>query len=108
MAPAFYGTPFAPLVAMTVTQHVVRWGGAKLSRRMSRSLPWVGGAIALITVASTIRRKGVLSGSLDAGLNAIPLVGAAKNVIEVARGRDFFPDRYGSDSGLARRRANAR
>jgi len=80
---------------MTITQHVVRWGGAKLSRRMSRSLPWVGAAIALATVASTIRRKGVISGSFDTGLNAIPLLGAAKNVIEVARGRDFFPDRYG-------------
>jgi hypothetical protein len=55
----------------------------------------VGGAIALATVASTIRRKGVISGTIDTGLNAIPLVGAAKNVIELARGRDFFPDRYG-------------
>jgi hypothetical protein len=52
--------------------------------------------IAVATVASTIRRKGVISGTLDTGLNAIPLVGAFKNVIEVARGRDFFPDRYGT------------
>jgi hypothetical protein len=80
---------------MTITRNIARWGGVKLSRRMSRSLPWVGAAIALATAASTIRRKGVVSGSLDTGLNAIPFVGAAKNVIEVARGRDFFPDRYG-------------
>jgi hypothetical protein len=62
---------------------------------MARSIPWVGAAIALATAASTVRRKGVISGSLDTGLNAIPLVGAAKNIIEMARGRDFFPDRYG-------------
>lgn len=80
---------------MTMTTRVARWGGARLSRRLSRSLPWVGGVIAVATVASTIRRKGVISGTLDTGLNAIPLVGAAKNVIELARGRDFFPDRYG-------------
>jgi hypothetical protein len=78
-----------------MTDHLVRWGGAKLSRRVGRSLPWVGAAIAAATVVSTIRRKGVISGTLDTGLNAIPLVGAAKNVIEIARGRDFFPDRYG-------------
>jgi hypothetical protein len=42
-----------------------------------------------------MRRKGVISGALDTGLNAVPFVGAAKNVWEVARGRDFFPDRYG-------------
>jgi hypothetical protein len=42
-----------------------------------------------------MRRKGVISGALDTGLNSMPFVGAAKNIIEVARGRDFFPDRYG-------------
>jgi hypothetical protein len=80
---------------MTITRHVASWGGARLSRRLARSLPWVGAVVAVATVASTIRRKGVISGTLDTGLNAIPFVGATKNVIEMARGRDFFPDRYG-------------
>jgi hypothetical protein len=44
-------------------------------------------------MASTVKRKGVIGGVLDTGLNAIPLVGAAKNVVELARGKDFFPDR---------------
>ena len=78
------------------------WGGARLSRRVSRSLPWIGAAVAVVTVASTIRRKGVISGALDTGLNAVPFVGAAKNAIEVFRGRDFFPDRYGP-GGVPRR-----
>jgi hypothetical protein len=80
---------------MTMTNRLVRWGGARLSQRVARSLPLVGAAIAVATVASTMRRKGVISGALDTGLNAVPLLGAAKNVVEVARGRDFFPDRYG-------------
>jgi hypothetical protein len=80
---------------MTITHRLASWGGARLSRRVSRSLPWIGAAIAVATVASTMRRKGVISGALDTGLNAVPLVGAAKNVIEAVRGRDFFPDRYG-------------
>jgi hypothetical protein len=78
-----------------MTSKLARWGSARLSRRVARSLPWVGAAIAIATVASTMRRKGVISGALDTGLNAVPFVGAAKNVVEVARGRDFFPDRYG-------------
>lgn len=78
---------------MTIGNRIARWGGARLSRRLSRSLPWVGGAVALATVAATMRRKGLLSGAFDTGLNAIPFIGAAKNVVEVARGRDFFPDR---------------
>lgn len=80
---------------MTMTNRITRWGGARLSRRVARSLPWVGAAVAIVTVVSTMRRKGVISGVLDTGLNAVPFVGAAKNVLEVARGRDFFPDRYG-------------
>jgi hypothetical protein len=60
---------------------------------VSRSVPWIGGAIALATVVSTMRRKGFFGGVLDTGLNAIPFVGAAKNTVELVRGRDFFPDR---------------
>ncbi len=80
---------------MTMTAHVVRWGGARLARRLARSMPWIGMAIAVVTVGSTIRRKGVIGGTLDTGLNAIPIVGAAKTIVEVVRGRDFFPDRFG-------------
>jgi hypothetical protein len=80
---------------MTIAHRITSWGGARLSRRVSRSLPLLGAAIAVVTVASTLRRKGVISGTLDTGLNAVPFVGAAKNLIEVVRGRDFFPDRYG-------------
>jgi hypothetical protein len=64
-----------------------------LSRRVSRSIPWIGTAIALATLAATMKRKGVVRGAMDTGLNAVPFVGAAKNTVELIRGRDFFPDR---------------
>ena len=76
-----------------IAKHAARWGGARLSRRLSRSLPVLGAAVAVATVFTTMRRKGVIGGAFDTGLNAIPGIGAAKNLIEVARGRDFFPDR---------------
>ena len=78
---------------MATTDRLVRWGGARLSRRISRSVPWIGGAIALATVVSTMKRKGFFGGVMDTGLNAIPFIGAAKNTVELVRGRDFFPDR---------------
>jgi hypothetical protein len=89
---------------MKLADNVVRWGGARLSRRLSRSLPWIGTAVAVATVFSTMRRKGVISGAFDTGLNAIPLVGAAKTIAEIARGRDFFPDRSQYPRGQALRR----
>jgi hypothetical protein len=60
---------------------------------MSRSIPWIGAAIAIVTVGSAIRRKGSVRGLIHSGLDAIPFVGGAKNVAEAVRGRDFIPDR---------------
>ncbi len=77
----------------TNTNRIVRWGGARLSRRLSKSVPIIGAVVAVATVVGTMRRKGLISGAFDTALNAIPFVGAAKNAVEIARGRDFFPDR---------------
>jgi hypothetical protein len=68
----------------------------RASRRLSRSIPWIGSAIALATIAATIRRKGVVRGSLDSGLNALPFIGALKAGVEVIRGRDLFRDKPGA------------
>ena len=87
---------------MALTDRLVRYGGARLSRRITRAMPVLGVAIALATLAATMKRKGVFRGALDTGLNAMPFVGAAKNVVELARGRDFFPDR-GNQSRVAHR-----
>lgn len=91
---------------MAISNRLARWGTARLSRRVSRSIPILGAAIAAVTVVATMRRKGVISGALDTGLNAMPGIGAAKNVIEFARGRDFFPDR--PKPGPVQRAGNAR
>jgi hypothetical protein len=79
---------------MTIADRVARWGAVRMSTRLRRSVPIIGTLLAVAAVAATMRRKGVISGVLDTGLNAVPFVGAAKNVFEVARGRDIFPDKY--------------
>ncbi len=88
---------------MAVGPQLTRWASARLSRRVARSIPILGAAIAAATVVVTMRRKGVISGVLDTGLNAMPGIGAAKNVIEIVRGRDFFPDRQRTVPVRARR-----
>jgi hypothetical protein len=78
---------------MSSLARLSRWGGARLSRRLARSVPYIGTVVALATLGATIRRKGTVGGLADTGLNSIPWVGAAKNLIEVLHGEDFFPDR---------------
>ena len=78
---------------MAVLQQAVRFGGRRVTRRLARSVPWIGTALALLTIGDSIRRKGMVCGGLDCTLNAIPFVGAVKNMAEMVRGRDFLPDR---------------
>jgi hypothetical protein len=75
---------------------VVRWGGVRLARRLSRSVPYAGAIIAVAMVGSAIRRKGLVGGMLDTGLNAVPFLGALKAGTEWWRGRDLIPDRPAS------------
>jgi hypothetical protein len=89
------GTVLAHEWVMTMTRSMTRWGGARLARRLGRSIPFLGAAIALVTVGAAIRRKGLLRGVADTALTAVPFVGTAKTAVEVVRGRDIIPDRAG-------------
>lgn len=78
---------------MGVPGSVVRWGGTRVSRRLARSVPFFGAVVAFAMLGAAIRRKGVVRGSVDTGLNAMPFVGALKTAIELVRGRDLIADR---------------
>ena len=78
---------------MATTNKLSSYAGRKIARRLTRSIPYVGAAIALFTLGAAIRKKGLFGGTVHTGLDAIPFVGGAKNLAEMARGRDFFPDR---------------
>ena len=78
---------------MTIQQQALKYGQRRATRRLARALPWIGTAIALITLRSRIRSKGLMRGSADTALNAMPVVGTLKGLAEVVRGRDFFRDK---------------
>jgi hypothetical protein len=58
----------------------------------AKSVPYVGTAMAIGMVGYDIKRKGVVNGVLNSGLDAIPFVGLAKNAVEFFTG-DIFPDK---------------
>ncbi len=86
---------------MARTTQLKSYAGRKLARRLTRSIPYIGAIIAIATIGSAIRRKGVVRGTLNAGLDAIPYLGGAKNLAEAARGRDFLADRVQSPHAKA-------
>lgn len=75
------------------TKQLRQYAGRKLTRRLTRAMPWLGGVVALVTIGAAIRRKGFFGGTVDTALDMIPFVGGAKNLVEVGRGRDFIRDK---------------
>ena len=75
-----------------VGRKLVHAGGWQIAKRLAKSLPFGGTAVALILVGSDIRNKGVPYGLVNSGIAAIPFVGLGKNVVEIFRG-DFIPDK---------------
>jgi putative toxin of predicted polymorphic toxin system len=78
---------------MAISRPLQQYASRRIARRLYRSMPWIGSLVAIATIGSVLRRKGVVRGTMDTALNFIPFVGGAKNVAEAMRGRDFFPDR---------------
>jgi hypothetical protein len=76
----------------SLKRKLVQAGGWNLARRAAKSVPYVGSAVAIGLIGYDIKRKGVVNGVLNTGIDAIPFVGTGKNVIEFFTG-DFFPDK---------------
>jgi hypothetical protein len=67
-------------------------GGWQLVKRGAKMLPFGGTLVALGLVGHDIKKKGVVKGVINSGLDAIPLVGLAKNGVELFTG-DFISDK---------------
>lgn len=81
------------MICMAVTNQISQYARGRVIRRLSRSMPWLGAAVAVLTVGAAIRRKGFFGGTLDTALDATPWLGAVKNAAEAIRGRDFIKDK---------------
>ncbi len=80
------------------TRKIVHAGGWQVAKRAAKMLPFGGTFIVVGLVGSDIRKKGLLGGVVNSGLDAIPIVGLAKNAVELVTG-DFIPDRSTNDDG---------
>jgi hypothetical protein len=67
-------------------------GGWQVAKRIAKMVPFGGTAIAVALVGHDIKRKGVVKGVINSGIDAIPIVGLAKNGVELFTG-DLIPDK---------------
>ena len=76
----------------TVKRRIVRAGGWGLAKRLIKPIPIVGSIFAVALAGYEIKKKGLLPGVIHVGLDITPVVGTAKNVIEIFTG-DWIPDK---------------
>lgn len=76
----------------SLKRRVIRAGGWQLAKRLIKPLPIVGTAVAIGLTGYSIKKKGLVKGAVHSALDATPIVGTAKNVIELFTG-DLIPDK---------------
>ena len=79
----------------TIKRKLLHAGGWQVVKRGAKMLPFGGTVLAIGLVGHDIRRKGVVKGVINSGIDAIPVIGLAKNAVELFTG-DFIPDKDAS------------
>lgn len=79
-------------MATTVKRRVLSAGSWQLLKKLIKPLPVVGTVLGLGLAGYAIKKKGLLRGAIHVGLDATPVLGTAKNVVEIFTG-DLIPDK---------------
>lgn len=82
----------ANLPMSTVKRRIIRAGGWGIAKRLIKPIPVVGSLFAVSLAGYEIKKKGLLPGAVHVGLDLTPVVGTAKNVLEIFTG-DLIPDK---------------
>lgn len=76
----------------SMKRRIVRAGGWGLAKRLIKPIPIVGTIFAVGLAGYELKKKGLLPGAVHVGLDVTPIVGTAKNVLEIFTG-DLIPDK---------------
>ena len=75
-----------------IKRKLVHAGGWQVAKRVAKTIPFGGTVVVIALVGNDIKRKGVVKGLLNSGIDAIPVIGLAKNAVELVRG-DLISDK---------------
>ena len=83
--------------------------GWAVVKKLLKAIPIVGTVFTLGFAGHDIKKKGIVPGAVHLGLDVTPVVGTAKNVVEIFTG-DWIPDKAPNipEQIAPRKRADAR
>ncbi|MGB7068477.1 MAG: hypothetical protein WBD22_03215 [Pyrinomonadaceae bacterium] len=76
----------------SLKRKLLQAGGWQLAKRGAKMLPFGGTLVVIALVGNDVKNKGFVRGVVNSGLDSIPIVGLAKNAVELVLG-DFLPDK---------------
>ena len=76
----------------TILRRTLHAGGWVALKRFAKMLPFGGTFVVVALVLDDVRRKGLLGGIVNSGIDAVPFVGLTKNAVEIVFG-DLIPDK---------------
>jgi hypothetical protein len=76
----------------TMKRRLIRAGGWGIVKRLIKPIPIIGSIFAVGLAGYEIKKKGLIPGAVHVGLDVTPVVGTAKNVVEIFTG-DLIPDK---------------
>ena len=76
----------------SIKRKLLHAGGWQVAKRIAKMVPFGGTLLAAGLIGDDIRRKGVVRGAVNSGLDMIPVFGLAKNAVELFTG-DLIPDK---------------
>jgi hypothetical protein len=79
-------------MAAGLKRRILRAGGWRIAKRLIKPIPVLGSVLVVGLAGHEIRKKGLLGGAVHVGLDATPVVGAAKGLVELFTG-DLIPDK---------------
>ena len=66
--------------------------GFEILKKLLKAVPVIGPVFTVGFAGHEIKKKGLAPGAIHVGLDVIPVVGTAKNVVEIFTG-DWIPDK---------------
>ena len=71
---------------------IVKRGAWEVTKKLLKAIPIIGPVFVVGFAGYDIKKKGLVPGAVHVGLDVTPVVGTAKNVLEIFTG-DLIPDK---------------
>ncbi len=71
---------------------MVKRGAWEISKKLLKAIPFIGPVFTVGFAGRDIQKKGLVPGAVHVALDVTPVVGTAKNILEIFTG-DIIPDK---------------